>query len=212
MGRDQNQKEYLSKNNQRVSRLSMQGWRRRAIYAILEQKPYNFTTNTLKAYLSAQASSLSAFVIHKTHTSGQKPHGRQLNIKVYGSESAIFRILLSFLLRPHVQQRYLKNSLSAHRHFSDAYHSAELYDHSVSSQLQIHPGQRKLFTTLCGCCQLLRMPFSNFVHMRTRSLIPRSKTTIIGLEAILAHKRNHQRAVQYARLAWSFSPATLGKA
>jgi len=24
-----------------------------AIYAILKQKPYNFTTNTLKAYLSA---------------------------------------------------------------------------------------------------------------------------------------------------------------
>ena len=40
---------------------------RSAIYAILKQKPYNFTTNTLKAYLSAQASSLSAFVISKTH-------------------------------------------------------------------------------------------------------------------------------------------------
>ena len=32
------------------------------IYAILKQKQYNFTTNTLIAYLSAQASSLSAFV------------------------------------------------------------------------------------------------------------------------------------------------------
>ena len=31
----------------------------RAIYAILKQKPYNFTTNMLKVYLSAQASSLS---------------------------------------------------------------------------------------------------------------------------------------------------------
>ena len=38
----------------------------RAIYAI-KQKPYNFTTNTLKAYLSAQTSSLSAFMISKTH-------------------------------------------------------------------------------------------------------------------------------------------------
>ena len=28
-----------------------------------KQKPYTFTTNTLKAYLSAQMSSLSAFVI-----------------------------------------------------------------------------------------------------------------------------------------------------
>ena len=61
---------------QRVGRLSMWGWHRRAIYAILKQKPYNFTTNMLKAYLSAQASSLSAFVISKTHIVAQKPHGR----------------------------------------------------------------------------------------------------------------------------------------
>ena len=43
----------------------------------------------LKAYLSAQPSSLSAFMICKT----QKPRGRQLNAKVCGSESAIFRIV-----------------------------------------------------------------------------------------------------------------------
>ena len=53
----------------------------------------NFTINTLKAYLSAQASSLSAFVISKTHISGQKPRGRQLNAKVCGSESAIYKAL-----------------------------------------------------------------------------------------------------------------------
>ena len=35
----------------------------------------DFTTNTLKAYLGVQASSLSAFVISKTHISGQKPRG-----------------------------------------------------------------------------------------------------------------------------------------
>ena len=64
-----------------------------------KQKPYNFTTNTLKAYLSAQAFSLSAFVISKTHISGQKPHGRQLNRKVCGSKSAIFVILLSFFVQ-----------------------------------------------------------------------------------------------------------------
>ena len=46
----------------------------------------------LKAYLSAQASSLSAFVISKTLISGQKPCGRQLNTKVCGNESAIFRV------------------------------------------------------------------------------------------------------------------------
>ena len=53
--------------------------------AILKQKPYNFTTNTQKAYLSVQTSSLSAFVISKTHTSGQKPRGKQLNAKVCGN-------------------------------------------------------------------------------------------------------------------------------
>ena len=59
------------------------------------RKPYNFTTNTQKAYLSIQASSLSAFVISKTHISDQKPRGRQLNKKVCGSKSAIFVILSS---------------------------------------------------------------------------------------------------------------------
>ena len=63
----------------------------------LKQKSYNFTTNTLKAYLSTQASSLSAFVISKTHISGQKPRGRQLNAKVCGSKSAIFHLLSFFV-------------------------------------------------------------------------------------------------------------------
>ena len=53
--------------------LSMQGWRRRAIYALLKQKPYNFNTNTLKAYLSNQPSFLSLFMISKTHISAQQP-------------------------------------------------------------------------------------------------------------------------------------------
>ena len=44
----------------------------------------------LKAYLSVQLSSLSAFVIWKTHIVAQKLHGRQLNAKVCGSESVIF--------------------------------------------------------------------------------------------------------------------------
>ena len=60
---------------------------------MLKQKPYNFTTNTQKAYLSIQASSLSAFVVSKTHISGQKSRGRQLNAKVCDSKSAIFRLL-----------------------------------------------------------------------------------------------------------------------
>ena len=90
-----------------------------AIYAILKQKPYNFTTNTLKPCLSTQASSLSGFVISKTHISDQKPHGRQLNAKVCRHESAIFRILPSFLLGPRcsttISQKRFKYSLSFSR-------------------------------------------------------------------------------------------------
>ena len=47
----------------------------------------NFTTDALKDYLSAQASSLSAFVIRKSYISGQKPVRRQVNAKVCGSKS-----------------------------------------------------------------------------------------------------------------------------
>ena len=85
--------------------------------------PYNFTTNMLKAYLSAQTSASSAFAISKTHISGQKPHERQLNAKAWGSESAIFLFFfLSFFLSSFsfqfFQQWYLENGLSAYRHFS----------------------------------------------------------------------------------------------
>ena len=52
-------------------------------------------TSPQTSYLSAQGSSLSAFVISKTHIVAQMPRGRQLNAKVCGSKSAIFRILLS---------------------------------------------------------------------------------------------------------------------
>ena len=58
---------------------------------------YNFATNMLKAHLSFQASSFSVFVISNTHIVAQKSCGRQLNAKVCGSRSAIFRILLSLL-------------------------------------------------------------------------------------------------------------------
>ena len=64
-------------------------------------------------------------MISKTHISGQKPRGRQINTKVCVSKSAIFVILsfflsffLSFLLRLLFKQRYLANYLSTHRHFS----------------------------------------------------------------------------------------------
>ena len=94
----------------------------------------NFTTNTLKTYLSALSSSLSAFMISKTHISAQKIRGRQLNAEVCGSESAIF--LLSFLFRPLSQTTISRKRFKFSPQFyheSDAYHSAELYNHSASS-------------------------------------------------------------------------------
>ena len=54
--------------------------------------------NILKVYINAQSSSLSAFMICKTRIVAQKPHARQLNAEVCGSESVIFVILLSFIL------------------------------------------------------------------------------------------------------------------
>ena len=73
-----------------------------------------FTTNMQKAYLSIQASFLSAFAISKTHISGQMPRRRQLNAKVCDSKSAIFRLLF-FSLRLLFK---LKNSSSTHLDFS----------------------------------------------------------------------------------------------
>jgi len=51
-------------------------------------------------------------MISKAHISSQKPRGRQLNTKVCarGSENAI-------LLLHNVQQQYLENGSSTHRHF-----------------------------------------------------------------------------------------------
>ena len=69
-----------------------------AFVAIIVAIPNNFTTYTLKAYLSTQPSSLSAFMISKTHIGSQKPSGRQLNAKVCDSKSAIF-VILSFFVQ-----------------------------------------------------------------------------------------------------------------
>ena len=93
-----------------------------------KQKPYNFTTNTLKAYLRAQSSPLSAFMISKTHTSAQKSRGRQLNAKVCGSESSHF-CLLSFFVQTTfettITPKRLKYSPSFY-HEIDAHHSVQL--------------------------------------------------------------------------------------
>ena len=58
---------------------------------------------------------MSAFVISKTHMSSQKPRRRQLNTKMY---TCHFSYSFFLSCQDHdVQQRYLKNGLSAHRHF-----------------------------------------------------------------------------------------------
>ena len=76
-------------------------------------------------------------MISKTHISAQRPRGRQLNTKVCGSESAIFSFFfLSFLLRPQSSttiSRKRFNYSPSFYHKTDAYHSADLYNHSVSS-------------------------------------------------------------------------------
>ena len=76
-------------------------------------------------------------MISKTHISAQNPPRRQLNAKVCGSESAIFLILLSFF-RPQSSttislKRFKYMYSPSFYHKTDAYHSTELYNHSVSS-------------------------------------------------------------------------------
>ena len=68
----------------------------------------------LEAYLSAQASSLSAFVINKTHIVAQKPCRRHLNAKVCGSKGAIFGNLCS----DHLPNNDNSNGSSTHLDFS----------------------------------------------------------------------------------------------
>ena len=81
----------------------------------------------LKAYLSIQPFSLSAFKINKTHRVAQRPRGRCLNVNVCSTKSAIF-VLCSTM----VSRKQFKHSLPF-QYKTDAYHSAELYNYSASS-------------------------------------------------------------------------------
>jgi len=65
--------------NQRVGRLYVR---------MAQMCNVNVTTNMLKAYLSSQPSSLSAFMISKTHIVAQKQCGRQLNTRACDSKSS----------------------------------------------------------------------------------------------------------------------------
>ena len=78
-------------------------------------------TSPQTSYLSAQGSSLSAFVISKTHIVAQMPRGRQLNAKVCGSKSAIFRILLLLSSLLEMQRHGLRTLWKRPLHFRYTY-------------------------------------------------------------------------------------------
>ena len=140
-------------------------------------------------------------MITKTHRSAQQPRGRQLNAKVCGCKSAIFRLLSSFFFVTTICSnndnsktvQVLTIILSQNRCLSQrgAIRSLNVFIAPNS------PWSIKLFTALTDCCPLRRTPFSNVVRMRTRSLVPKLKTTVIGLGARLAHviSRVDQRSV-----------------
>ena len=145
-------------------------------------------------------------MISKTHISGQKLRGRQLNSKVCDSKSAIFRIL-SFLLRLLFKQRYLAKCLSTHRHFStklmlitaqsstttQRLHSFKFIlvnkSHSQHSETAVRCLGRH-FLILYACAHKVSFP-----DQRPRSLVWKREYTS-----------------ERAWLTRSFSPAALGKA
>ena len=114
------------------------------------------TKNMLKAYLSTQPSSVSAFMISKTHIVAQIPCKRQLNAKPCGIESAIF-VILSFFVTT--------QSL-----------------HSFKFTL-VNKTALPAIVRCIGCHFLI-------VRMRTRSIVPRPKTTLVGLRVRLVHTGN----------------------
>ena len=57
------------------------------------------------------------------------------------------------------------------------------HGYSDSYKCPNSPWSIELFTALPGCCLLGRTPFSNVVRMRTRSLVPKPRTTVIDLGA-----------------------------
>ena len=66
-------------------------------------------------------------MISKTHTSAQKPRGRQLNAKVCGCESAIFRLLIvkTAMFNNDISKTVQLVYLRSFYHKTDPYHSAD---------------------------------------------------------------------------------------
>ena len=147
-------------------------------------------------------------MITKTHIRGQKPRGRQLNAKVCGHESAIFLFLFLSSYDHDVQQRYLANGSSTHRHFSTklilittrSSTSTQRLDsfkftlvnksHSQHSVVAVRCEGRHFFT-LYACAHEVSFHWPN--------------TTLISLGTTLVPKRN-----DCARLARSL-PVVVGK-
>ena len=125
-------------------------------------------------------------IISKTQISAQKQRGRQLNAKVCGSESAIFLIFLSFFL----QTTMFNNNILKTVQVLTVILSQNwcLSQRGAILPLNVFialnsPWSIELFTALPGCCPLRRTPFSNVVCMRTHSLVPKPKITVIDLGA-----------------------------
>ena len=134
-------------------------------------------------------------MISKTHISAQQPRGRKLNAKVCGCKSAIFLILSSSSssLRPLCSNN--DNSKTVQVLTVILSQNLCLSQRGAIRSLSVFiapnsPWSIKLFTALTDCCPLRRTPFSNVVRMRTRSLVPKLKTTVIGLGARLAHVKS----------------------
>jgi len=128
-------------------------------------------------------------MISRPHISAQKARRRQLNAKVCVSESAIF--LIKFFL---VKTTKFNTDISKTVQVLAVILSQNwcLSQRGALQPVSVFiatnsPWSIKLFSALPGCCPLLRTPFSNVVRMRTRSLVPKPKTTVIGLGARLVH-------------------------
>ena len=145
-------------------------------------------------------------MISKTHISAQQPRGRKLNAKVCGCKSAIFLILSSSSssLRPLCSNN--DNSKTVQVLTVILSQNLCLLQRGAIRSLSVFiapnsPWSIKLFKALTDCCPLRRTPFSNVVRMRTRSLVPKLKTTVIGLGARLAHVKSRvdQRSARLVR-------------
>ena len=147
-------------------------------------------------------------MISKTHISAQQPRGRKLNAKVCGCKSAIFLILSSSSSSSSLRPLCSNNDNSKTVQVLTVILSQNLClsQRGAIRSLSVFiapnsPWSIKLFTALTDCCPLRRTPFSNVVRMRTRSLVPKLKTTVIGLGARLAHVKSRvdQRSVRLVR-------------